>query len=48
MKFFREFLCDAAEPWQIGFQDPATPVMEGLIDLHHDLMFFLWVQKRCP
>ena len=41
MKFFREFLCDAAEPWQIGFQDPATPVMEGLIDLHHDLMFFL-------
>nr|YP_009647027.1 cytochrome c oxidase subunit 2 [Chloropicon roscoffensis]QBX98662.1 cytochrome c oxidase subunit 2 [Chloropicon roscoffensis] len=41
MKLFREFLCDAAEPWQLGFQDPATPVMEGLIELHHDLMFFL-------
>ena len=22
---------DAAQPWQIGFQDPATPVMEGLL-----------------
>lgn len=35
--------CDAATPWQLGFQDPATPVMEGLINLHHDLMFFLTV-----
>lgn len=26
---------------QIGFQDPATPIMEGIIDLHHDLFFFL-------
>jgi cytochrome c oxidase subunit 2 len=23
------------------FQDPATPVMEGIINLHHDLMFFI-------
>ena len=21
--------CDAAEPWQLGFQDPATPMMQG-------------------
>jgi cytochrome c oxidase subunit 2 len=28
---------------QYGFQDPATPIMEGIIDLHHDLMFFLVV-----
>ena len=35
--------CDAAENWQVGFQDPATPIMEGVINLHHDLMFFLWV-----
>ena len=28
-------------PGQIGFQVPATPIMEGLIDLHHDIMFFL-------
>jgi cytochrome c oxidase subunit 2 len=28
-------LADAPEAWQIGFQDPATPVMQGIIDLHH-------------
>ena len=33
-------LTDAPEAWQIGFQDPATPVMQGIIDLHHDIMFF--------
>ena len=32
---------DAPEFWQINFQDAATPVMEGIISLHHDLMFFL-------
>lgn len=32
---------DSATPWQIGFQDAATPVMEGITNLHHDLMFFL-------
>ena len=31
---------DAPEPWQIGFQDPATPIMQGIIDLHHDIIFF--------
>ena len=34
---------DLAEPWQIGFQDPATPVMEGIISLHHDAMLIIWV-----
>jgi cytochrome c oxidase subunit 2 len=34
---------DAPEAWQIGFQDPATPVMEGIIDLHHDICFFMLV-----
>ena len=34
---------DAPENWQLGFQDPATPIMEGIINLHHDLMFFLCV-----
>jgi cytochrome c oxidase subunit 2 len=32
---------DIAESWQLGFQDPATPVMEGIINFHHDLFFFL-------
>ncbi|XP_044958103.1 cytochrome c oxidase subunit 2-like [Hordeum vulgare subsp. vulgare] len=34
-------LCDAAEPWQLGSQDAATPMMQGIIDLHHDIFFFL-------
>lgn len=32
---------DSAEAWQLGFQDPATPRMSGIIELHHDLFFFL-------
>jgi len=38
---FTPVLCDAATPWQFGFQDPATPVMQGIINLHHDIMFFV-------
>ena len=30
---------DAPESFQYGFQDPATPVMIGLSNLHHDIMF---------
>jgi len=25
----------------LGFQTPATPIMDGLVDLHHDIMVFL-------
>jgi heme/copper-type cytochrome/quinol oxidase subunit 2 len=25
----------------VAFQTPATPVFEGIVDLHHDIMFFL-------
>jgi cytochrome c oxidase subunit 2 len=32
---------DAATPWQLSFQDPASPIMQGIIDLHHDIMFIL-------
>jgi len=35
--------CDAAEAWQLGVQDPATPVMEGMIFFHNYLLFFLIV-----
>lgn len=27
--------------WQIDFLPPATDIMEGIIDLHHDIFFFL-------
>lgn len=36
-------VADSAQNWQLGFQDPATPIMEGIINLHHDLMFFICV-----
>jgi len=32
---------DAPEPWQIWFQDPATPVALGIQDFHHDVFFFI-------
>nr|YP_009054626.1 cytochrome c oxidase subunit 2a [Chlorotetraedron incus]AIK29114.1 cytochrome c oxidase subunit 2a [Chlorotetraedron incus] len=32
---------DAPTPWQMLFQDPATAAMEGIVDLHHDICFFL-------
>ena len=32
---------DSSIGWQVYFQDAATPVMEGIINLHHDLMFFI-------
>lgn len=34
---------DYAYPWQVSFQDPASPVMEGIIVLHHDLLFILTI-----
>lgn len=37
----RPVCLDAPESWQMTFQDPATPIMEGIIDLHHDISFFL-------
>lgn len=34
---------DYAQPWQLGFQDPATPMMEGILALHNDIMFMMVV-----
>ena len=36
-----EVQSDAAERWQLSFQDPATPIMEGIEHFHNDLMFFI-------
>ena len=35
--------CDTAQPGQVLFQDPASPVMEGIVSLHHDAMLIIWV-----
>jgi len=34
-------LTDAARNWQLSFQDPATPIAEGIIRFHTDLMIIL-------
>nr|YP_001876517.1 cytochrome oxidase subunit 1/2 [Cavenderia fasciculata]ABX45191.1 cytochrome oxidase subunit 1/2 [Cavenderia fasciculata] len=34
-------LLDISRYGQIGFQDPATPIMEGIIDLHNFIFFYL-------
>ena len=46
---------DASRPWQMDFQDPATPIMEGIINFHNHIMFFItvivvfvsWLMVRC-
>lgn len=40
---FKQAHCEFAHPWQFGFQEPASPIMEGIVDLHHDIMFFLTI-----
>jgi len=41
INFFFIFYAEFAEPYQILFQDPATPMMNGIIDLHHYIFMFL-------
>jgi cytochrome c oxidase subunit 2 len=46
---------DAARPWQMDLQDPATPIMEGIVNFHNHIMFFItvivvfvsWLMVRC-
>jgi|SRR5579871_410890 len=32
---------DAAEPWQLSFQDGASPSFEGITELHDQIIFYL-------
>jgi len=38
---FNYSICDSAQPWQLGFQNPASPIAEGIIHFHNDLMVIL-------
>jgi cytochrome c oxidase subunit 2 len=40
---FSVLCCDVAEPWQIAFQDNATPSAEGMGELHDTIFFYLIV-----
>jgi len=52
--FISVSLNDAPEPWQMGFQEAATPSMEGITNLHNDIMaiiifvavFVMWMMGR--
>lgn len=33
--------CDAPTTWQFGFQDPASPVFNGIVTLHDTIIFYL-------
>ena len=33
--------CDAPRPWGVYFQDSASPQMEGLLELHDNILFYL-------
>lgn len=39
--FFNKVLAERAADWQVGFQIPASPVMEGIVYFHHDIFYIL-------
>ena len=39
--FYSSLSCDAPRPWGIYFQDSGTPQMEGLVELHDNILFYL-------
>jgi cytochrome c oxidase subunit 2 len=41
LSIFDIILNDAPQPWQIGFQDGATPIMEGIVEFHDQIFFYL-------
>ena len=36
-------IMDAPRPWGIYFQDSATPQMEGIVELHDNILFYLFI-----
>ena len=40
INFFYSFN-DAPYPWQLGFQDPASPGFTGIYDLHDNIFYYL-------
>lgn len=41
LAFFFNINMDVPTPWGIYFQDSATPQMEGLVELHDNIMYYL-------
>lgn len=34
---------DAPEPYQVGFQDSASPIAEGINSIHNEIIYYLVV-----
>jgi len=43
LSLFPFYSCDAPKPWGLYFQDTASPQMEALIELHNNIMFYLFI-----
>ena len=43
ISIFNTIFNDAPQPWQLGFQDSATPGFTGLVTLHNTIGFYLIV-----
>lgn len=41
--FINKIFNDVPTPWGIYFQDSATPNMEGIIELHNNILFYLCI-----
>ena len=37
----QQILCDAPQPYQLGFQDSGSPVFTGIVNLHNEIGFYL-------
>ena len=40
-KITSQLVLDAPTPWGLFFQDSASPQMEGIEELHNNIMFYL-------
>lgn len=39
--FLNKVVAERSQDWQVGFQIPASPVMEGIVHFHHDIFYIL-------
>ena len=41
LSIFSPIFNDGPQPWQLGFQDSATPGFTGIVELHNTIFFYL-------
>ena len=41
LNFSTSLTCDTPRPWGIYFQDSASPQMEGIEELHNNILYYL-------